>query len=86
MRVVAEDVVARDVLLRLLNAQGEIVVVEQRLAAGIRRQREQRLLLPWKLRCCVRAELPENMPAPPDEPLVASPSGAEATRPRASIG
>ena len=31
-------------------------------------------------------ELPEYMPAPPGDALVASPSGALATRPRASIG
>ena len=44
-RIVADDVVAGHVLLRLDNAHGKIVVVEQRLAAGVRGQRVERFLL-----------------------------------------
>ena len=43
--VVAEDVVAGDFLLRLHDAEAEIVVVEQRLAAGVGGQRVEGLLL-----------------------------------------
>src|SRR5262249_13206746 len=43
--VVTDDVVAVDVLLRLGDAETEVVVVEQRLAAGVRGERDQSLLL-----------------------------------------
>src|ERR1700728_1943813 len=40
----------------------------------------------WKLLVFVWAAVPEYMPELPGEPWVASPSGAWATRPRASMG
>ena len=45
LRVVADDVVAGNILLRLHDAHGEIVVVEQRLAAGVAGQRVEGFLL-----------------------------------------
>ena len=80
-RVVAEDVVARNVLLRLHDADREVVVVEQRLAAGVGGQRVESLLLVLELRPVRRApNCPVYMPEPPGEALVASPRGAEATQ------
>ncbi len=43
--VITNDVVAVDVFLRLRDAQVEIVVVEQRLAARVGRKRHERFLL-----------------------------------------
>ena len=47
--VVAEDVVTGDILLRLHHAHRKIVVIQQRLAAGIGSQRVQRFLLALEL-------------------------------------
>jgi hypothetical protein len=43
-RVVADDVVAVDIALRLADAHAEVVVIEQRFAAGIGSQRRKRFL------------------------------------------
>ena len=40
----------------------------------------------WKLLCAADASWPEKAPTPPGDGRVASPSGAPATRPRASTG
>ncbi len=47
--VVTKNVVTGDVFLRLHDAQPQVVVVEQRLAAGVGGQRVQRLLLALKV-------------------------------------
>ena len=80
------QVVAGQRLGRLHDAQRQIVVVEQRLAAGVLRQRVQRVLRSLEVRRSRSfASWPLNMPMPPGDGRVASPSGACATRPRASI-
>ena len=48
--VVADDVVAGDRLLRLHDAQRQIVVVEHRLAAGVLGQRVERVLRALEVR------------------------------------
>jgi hypothetical protein len=68
------------------DSQRKVVVIQQRLAAGIPGQRKS-----VSCDCCIRvvtaiAADPLYIPALPGEPCVASPSGACATRPRASIG
>src|SRR5690348_1468400 len=40
----------------------------------------------WMLVMAVRADAPVYIANPPGDPLLASPSGADAVRPRASIG
>ena len=52
--VVAEHVVAAEVFVRLLDAEGQVVGIEQRLAAGIFGEREERLLLVVELRSSAR--------------------------------
>src|SRR5207253_4938603 len=49
LAVIAKNVIARNILLRLLDSQAEIVVIQQRLAARIQRQRSQRILRPLLL-------------------------------------
>ena len=43
--VIADDVIAGDILLRLDDAHGKVVIIEQRLAAGVGGQGIERLLL-----------------------------------------
>ena len=83
----AEDVVGRDVPLDLRERLAEVVRVEERRAAGIGRERRQRVLLRGELRrTAAPTPWPENAPSPPRLPCRALPPGTTACRPRASTG
>ncbi len=83
---VAEDVVAAKLLLRLHDAEREVVLSRKTLppvsAASVASVSCESLM---PARCELYAE-PLKMPVPRDAPLLAPPPGGSAIRPRASIG
>src|SRR6185295_4054205 len=61
--VVPQSVIALDVLLNLLDAQRKVVRIEQRLSAGVGRERVKRLLRVVELAARLRLRPPGIQPA-----------------------